>query len=102
MEQPNGFAQLIAERQADPRFAGRRVTVEANLSREACEWIISDEGAGFDWQTMPDEIGPEALFAFNGRGIIITRFQFDEMEYLGNGSKVRLKKLIQPPASSQS
>ena len=28
-----------------------------------------------------------------GRGIFITRFQFDELEYLGKGNVVRAKKL---------
>jgi len=28
----------------------------------------------------------------HGRGILISRFQFDEMEYIGKGNIVRVKK----------
>jgi len=58
------------------------------------EFEIADEGKGFDWNKVPDPIHKENHEEFHGRGIFLTRFHFDEMEYLGKGNIVKLKKII--------
>ena len=91
-ESTGSILELIAEKMKDPALAARRIRVLGNLSRDVCEWVIADEGMGFDWKSLPDPTVGDFLAATHGRGIFLTRFQFDEVEYLGNGNTVRLLK----------
>jgi CheY-like chemotaxis protein len=85
---------LYAERLSDPVLAARKVTVEFTLEPAMCEWVISDEGKGFDWrQALRNISNTSALLEEHGRGILIAQHQFDHLEYLDVGSVVRVRKL---------
>jgi CheY-like chemotaxis protein len=91
----HGFEGLLKEydrRIADPTYRNRRVTVDFRMNTSFCEWFITDEGAGFNWKSLPDPTEEANLLKFHGRGIFLTRLQFDEFEYLDRGNSVRLKK----------
>jgi serine/threonine-protein kinase RsbW len=60
-------------------LTGRSVTVE-----------VSDQGAGFDPETVPDPTLPENIQRTGGRGIFLIRQLMDQVEYLGDGNAVRL------------
>ena len=92
LEHADGFTSLIEERLADPALANRKVSVDYKLDESGCEWVIKDEGDGFDWKSLPDPSSGQGLLESHGRGIMLSRFQFDELEYLGAGNIVRLKK----------
>jgi serine/threonine-protein kinase RsbW len=62
------------------------------MSLDTCEWLITDEGAGFDFPHLPDPTDPENILAAHGRGILLSRMQFNVFEYLGSGNCVRLVK----------
>ncbi|MCE5230164.1 response regulator [bacterium] len=86
------YDKIIERRRADPAYATRNVSVRARIDGRSCEWTIADDGDGFDWASMPAEITPDLLFSSHGRGIILSRLHFDELEYLGRGNKVRVLK----------
>lgn len=88
----NRLIELYAQKQSDPVFSKRFITVDFKIDTESAEWIISDEGKGFNWTSIPDPTQGSNIFDLNGRGIFISRFQFDEMEYIGKGNIVRIKK----------
>lgn len=94
----NRLTELFEQRLLDPDCFRRVVTVHCNYVGDYCEWLICDEGGGFDFNAVPDPLAAmeSGEFAFNGRGIFLSRFQFDEMEYLGCGNQVRVRKLITP------
>jgi CheY-like chemotaxis protein len=92
LETRDGLRELIDRRLADPELARRSVTVGFKMDSTTCEWVIADEGSGFDWTDLPDPTSGPALFDGHGRGIFLTRFQFDVMEYQGRGNTVRLVK----------
>lgn len=55
------------------------------------EIVIEDAGNGFDFKKYLD-VDTARMTDPNGRGIAITKmYAFDEMEYIGNGNKVRCK-----------
>jgi len=89
----NTLEQLYNERFANPQLANRKVQIEYNLNETFCEWIIKDEGNGFDYNNLPDPT-KDNLLELNGRGIFISKFLFDELEYQGCGNTVRLKKYL--------
>ncbi len=84
--------ELYFERENDPKYKGRKIHVDYKFDCKSCQWIITDEGSGFNWNELPDPTDDENLEQLNGRGIFITRFLFDELEYCGKGNVVRAKK----------
>ncbi len=90
----NTMLELYAEKMKVRKLARRKIKVKYKLRPKYCEWIITDEGKGFDWKLIPDPTKGAQLMELNGRGIFITHFLFDEMEYLGKGNKVRVRKNI--------
>ncbi|MDM8554002.1 response regulator [Desulfococcaceae bacterium HSG7] len=86
------LGELYLERLSEPKIADRRVTIDFEHNTLGCQWVITDEGDGFDWRTLPDPTSEEAILASHGRGIFISRFQFDEMEFIGAGNAVRIFK----------
>lgn len=92
-----GIDRLREERAGNPELAKRIVTVEFSMDRHSCEWIIGDEGAGFDWGSLPNPLNPENLSQPSGRGIFLARMHFNDVEFLGRGNRVRAKKSFIPP-----
>jgi hypothetical protein len=56
--------------------------------------MISDEGKGFDHTGLPSPLVEEQSPTAHGRGIFLARLQFDELEFLGNGNTVRVRRLL--------
>jgi YesN/AraC family two-component response regulator len=88
----NSIAELYREKMNNPDLIKRKIYINFSQKNGYCEWIVTDEGEGFDWRSIPDPTQGAQLMELNGRGIFITNFLFDEMEYLGNGNQVRVKK----------
>jgi CheY-like chemotaxis protein len=89
----NNFEELIVRRLNSSAFINRKITVDFNFNDSGCEWIIKDDGNGFNWKLVPEPL-KDNLLELNGRGIFITKFLFDELEYSGNGNTVRVKKYL--------
>lgn len=51
---------------------------------------VSDEGLGFDPNTVPDPTAPENLECCGGRGVFIMSNLCDKISYANNGSTVRM------------
>ncbi|MCF7919912.1 MAG: response regulator [Candidatus Cloacimonetes bacterium] len=83
--------KLYQERLANPALASRKTRIEFTLEKDFCEWIITDEGSGFD-TSLYSELSTDDRENEHGRGIFITKFHLDELEYLDNGRKVRALK----------
>ncbi|GAB4313757.1 MAG: response regulator [Candidatus Sumerlaeia bacterium] len=101
-ESQQGLIQLYQSRLSDPLLATRRVTVQFTAGNGRCEWIISDEGEGFDYNRLADPTRTDGLASLTGRGIYLSRFQFDEVEFLGRGNKVRACKYIKSQSHEQT
>lgn len=95
-----GIDRLREERALNPELAKRLVTVEFFMEKTSCEWIITDEGIGFDWRSLPNPLNPENLAQPSGRGIFLARMHFHEIEFLGKGNRVRAKKTFADPNES--
>ncbi|PIE86359.1 MAG: hypothetical protein CSA05_00900 [Bacteroidia bacterium] len=90
----NRLNELYKQRQKEPKFSARFVSVDLKLDTKSAEWIIADEGKGFNFTSIPDPTRGRNVLGLNGRGIFISRFQFNELEYMGQGNIVRAKKLF--------
>jgi len=94
LTRPEGLQQLYQERLADPARAARRVAIDFTEDAAGLEWIITDEGAGFDWRSVPDPTADGNVMDMCGRGIFLCRVFFDELEYRGRGNRVRSRKNV--------
>lgn len=85
------FDSLIAERRRHPRFAKRRVVVQASCDHERrrLRYAITDEGKGFAWNRFlktPDQ--PCDSRQANGRGVFLAKAFFPDLTYNERGTEV--------------
>ncbi len=88
----DAFARLLAKRVADPRYAGRSVDVHIDCDANQCRWTITDEGPGFDVETVlrrHESDDPELLLA-SGRGILIMKSFLDVVRWEQGGRRLIL------------
>lgn len=88
----DSFAQTLAERSSDPNFADRAVAIDVQFDGNVCRWSITDEGNGFDVQTVlnKSEINETDLWLSSGRGILLIRSFMDGLDYEQGGRRAIL------------
>jgi serine/threonine-protein kinase RsbW len=86
----------------------KRVVVTILRSLEELEVAVWDQGKGFDVQSLPDPLSPDALLMPRGRGVYLARSFMDEFHVQTgstNGTTVTLIKYIrfdEPPSTPNS
>lgn len=73
--------------QMDP---SKMVRLNIGGSSEEVEFVVEDEGEGFDVESVPDPTLPENIEKLSGRGIFLMRNLADEVSFENNGSKIKL------------
>ena len=88
------YFQFLQERQNDPNYRDRKVTVWYSLKSNRVSFLIKDEGKGFDHQKLLADNAETANVNFldHGRGIFMTKNTFDKIKYNFSGNKVLLVK----------
>ncbi len=70
------------------------VTVEYTYSDKNVQFVITDQGAGFNYYSVPDPTLPENIEKEDGRGIFLMNSLADEVIYNDKGTEVSLKFYI--------
>jgi serine/threonine-protein kinase RsbW len=73
----------------------KRVHLDIESSGSGLAVVIGDEGAGFDFNSLPDPLSPENLMRQSGRGLLLVRAFMDDLQVQprqGGGTEVRLVK----------
>ena len=52
---------------------------------------ISDEGGGFDYESLPDPTSPENILKIGGRGVFLMKQLSDDVVFSENGSTVEIR-----------
>ncbi len=86
------YQTLVDQRIGQPPYRDRRIFVHARLSTDAAEFVIRDQGPGFDPSKLPDPTDPTNLEKVTGRGILLMRTFMDDVIYSERGNCVRLVK----------
>jgi len=68
----------------------KNVTLSLSLNNNIINFIVRDEGAGFDFQNLPDPTSPENIDKPSGRGIFLMKHLSDEVTFKDEGSMVEL------------
>lgn len=87
-----GYSEEIERRRLDERYRSRRVTVSYELNNKFVEYLIEDDGPGFNYQSVPDPRDPDNFFRNSGRGILIIRIHMDEVIWNEKGNALRMRK----------
>ena len=82
--------------QLDP---GKRVRVQCRVDDELFRIHITDEGAGFNPEDLPDPTADDFLERPCGRGVLLIRSFMTSVDFLGRGNEVVMSKAKTPPDS---
>lgn len=70
------------------------VTVSYSKDGEIIEFIVRDQGRGFDYTKVPDPTLPENLEKLTGRGIFLLTQLSDNVDFRQGGSEVCLTFMV--------
>ena len=70
--------------------AKKNVQLTLSLLDNTIVFLIKDEGAGFDYTTLPDPTSPSNVERPGGRGIFLMKHLSDEVKFLDEGRVVEL------------
>jgi CheY-like chemotaxis protein len=85
------YEQMEARRKEEP-YEDRYVHVTAKESRDEAQYIIRDEGAGFDPTTLPDPTDPANMEKISGRGLLLIHTFMDEVRFNKEGNEITMVK----------
>ncbi|MFO7868995.1 MAG: response regulator [Bacteroidales bacterium] len=90
----NTLTKLYIERKETAIKNNKKIHITYSQNKEYCEWIVKDEGKGFDWRKISHAHTNPISTGLQGRGVFISKLQFDDVQFLGNGNVVSAKKYI--------
>jgi anti-sigma regulatory factor (Ser/Thr protein kinase) len=74
------------------------VRCKALESTGRVEYMIVDEGPGFNPDSLPDPTNAENILNVSGRGVMLMRTFMDEVVFNDKGNQVTMMKAQTPPA----
>ena len=86
------YSRLRHERSTQPPWRDRRVRITERLTPDALEYVVLDEGKGFDVASVPDPRDPECLLRVSGRGLLLVRTFMDEVTFNRAGNQVTMMR----------
>ena len=88
-----------ARRTALP-YRNRRLRFQAIFDSQKAEFVIRDEGSGFDPAVLIDCTQLQNLERCSGRGLFLMKMYMDEMRFNAIGNEITLQKLRPPELST--
>jgi anti-sigma regulatory factor (Ser/Thr protein kinase) len=86
-----GNAPSVAHRQRAAPYCDRQIHVRATLSTDQAEFVIRDEGPGFDYAVCtPMVIDDGELSRPTGRGLLLMYSFMDEVRFNARGNEVTM------------
>ncbi len=81
------LADEIDRRRASPEYCDKCVVVKFERKQNCLIFDVSDDGDGFDYKSYI--AADKGHLKKHGRGIMMAKGCFEELEYFGNGNRVR-------------
>ncbi len=69
----------------------KTVQVQSRKEKDCLAVRVSDEGCGFDYDSLPDPTAPENLRRCGGRGVFLMKQLSDNIRFYNNGSTVEMR-----------
>ena len=70
----------------------KKVHIEAKVQPHRAEFVIEDEGPGFDRSSVPDPTAEENLCKCSGRGILLMESYMTSVKWSNHGRRVTMIK----------
>jgi CheY-like chemotaxis protein/anti-sigma regulatory factor (Ser/Thr protein kinase) len=93
------YNSAIEARREESPYSHRRVRCTANESSGTVEYVVLDEGPGFDPGSLPEPTNAENLLNVSGRGIMLMRTFMDDVIFNDRGNQVIMRKLYDTAAA---
>lgn len=71
--------------------SSKTVSISYNITDQYLQFIVKDQGQGFDFEAIPDPTKPENIEKTHGRGIFLMKHLADEIEFQESGSTIDMK-----------
>ena len=84
--------QVVQQRLQEEPYQGRKVFVSALMTHRLAEFVIRDEGPGFDKSLIPDEADPESFREGAGRGLVLIKSFMDSVSFNESGNQITFVK----------
>lgn len=92
-EHPVVDPEFVEEKSRQPEYADRRVYFHFTVTPDQAEFLIRDQGKGFDLTTLPRAEDPDSFKDGIGRGLILMQAFMDSIEFENNGAEIRMTKV---------
>jgi CheY-like chemotaxis protein len=89
-EQP--FQERIKQRQQQSPYWTRRVHLFVKVTIGQAQYVVRDEGPGFDPSILPDPTDPANLERVGGRGLLLIRTFMDQVHHNELGNEITMIK----------
>ena len=84
--------EKVQERNGQTPYRDRRVYVNALVTRDYAQFVIRDEGSGFDTSLVPQSATGDSIKDGKGRGLVLMANFMDEVEFNPSGNQVTMRK----------
>jgi CheY-like chemotaxis protein len=88
----NGNGNMIEQRRQQTPYRDRRIHFHVSVSATEAQFVVRDEGPGFNPGDVPDPTDPANLERESGRGLLLMRSFMDDVQYSKTGNQVTLVK----------
>jgi DNA-binding response OmpR family regulator len=86
------YRTLVEERRRTEPYGSRRIFVDIRVTPTHGEFVIRDEGGGFNPRQLPDPTDPMNIEKPSGRGLLLMRTFMDDVLFNDRGNEVTLVK----------
>jgi CheY-like chemotaxis protein len=93
------YYRLIEERRGQEPYARRRVRFTASESPDRIDYVVEDEGPGFDRAAAPRAEGDDDRMRVRGRGLVLIRAFMDAVEHNSRGNRITMTRHGHRPPS---
>lgn len=79
----------------------KRIHIVAEITSKQARFTITDEGEGFDRQSLPNPTDPDYIMRPCGRGVMLIYHIMDEVKYNTRGNQIVMVKLPEAEESAE-
>jgi anti-sigma regulatory factor (Ser/Thr protein kinase) len=100
-EECGRFAEALAVRSTQSKYASRRVQIVVEHNEHRIAWTITDEGKGFDVaKVLKHAASDEPSMLASGRGVMMMKAFMDDVQYKRGGRQCRMT--LKNPSAEQA
>lgn len=92
MDNGEPYVEMIKQRKTELPYKDRQMRVSVVATRETVTFQVSDDGPGFDTDSLLDPTDPENLEKAGGRGLLLINAFMDEVSHNEKGNEITMVK----------